>query len=289
MLVRASCDTVQLLDVEGQGELVQRLVDVGDGEDAGRVVKLLAGVVSTCRKGKLRNKGGERETYKVEQEGIPAAAHGITHAIVRDRGRGIGGRDEHVQPVLLVPPGRPGGSVRLAPLDEVPVLVGRLGAPVANQAGPDGVPLDVTHPEIVDVPEDSRQVHEFAHLGGARVHPLARAAERLKHLAAVGVEQHRGHLEPLVHVWRGRGARSAAGAYLDDVVALFPERLLDLTERPCACRGRVHDAIGAEDAHTQLPVRAGVLFLDVGPPADGVHCVVVRPGLHTHDGPGEVG
>jgi len=40
VLVRPARDPVELLDVEGRGKPVEGLIDVGDGEDAGRVVEL---------------------------------------------------------------------------------------------------------------------------------------------------------------------------------------------------------------------------------------------------------
>ena len=121
----------------------------------------------------------------------------MVHAVVRDGRRGVGRSQDKVQ-LVLFPEVKPLALIHFTLSNQLPVLVGRLGVPVAQQAGPQRILSDIAHPQIVEVFDGTGQVKVEAHLGGAAVVPFAGTHERGGSLDAIGIQQLGGQLETLV-------------------------------------------------------------------------------------------
>lgn len=70
-------------------------------------------------------------TYKVKEKSVAAAADSVVHAVVRDGRRGVRGGQDKVQ-LVLFPEVKPLALIHFTLRDQLPVLVGRLGMPVAQ-------------------------------------------------------------------------------------------------------------------------------------------------------------
>jgi len=87
----------------------------------------------------------------------------------------IGRRQHDIHLRLLGPPLEEVVFVCFALASKLPVLISTLGMPVANQAGPDTVALNVADVQVVDVFDEPWKAHIAHHLSSAFVVPFARA------------------------------------------------------------------------------------------------------------------
>ena len=132
-------------------------------------------------------KEGDR-TYKVEQEGITAAANSILHPTMRNGWCGVWWSEHEVELRFVLPPVVPSGFVCLPLSDPFPLLKSAFLIPTTEETGPYVVATDVLDPQVVDVFEWTRYFHVEVHLGGTWVIPFAGAEERAECFATIRIE-----------------------------------------------------------------------------------------------------
>lgn len=102
----------------------------------------------------------------------------------------IGGtQDEIVLLGFSIPPGVPGGTVRLTLVNKLPVIRSGLGAEGLDQGGPFHIALDVPDVEVVEITEGTGKVGNPGKLVGTWVGRLEAVEEGIECGTAVRVEQ----------------------------------------------------------------------------------------------------
>lgn len=128
------------------------------------------------------------------------------HGLVRERRRRVHGtQDEIVLLGLGIPPLMPGRAEGFASCDQRPEFGGRFGTEVFDQRCEDGVAFDVAHVEVVEPAERAGEVGHAAELVGAWVGGFEAPQVGFEVVAAIGVEELRGEIQPGEGGGVGRG------------------------------------------------------------------------------------
>lgn len=150
------------------------------GNDASRIVELRISAGQAAVE--------SRGAYKIEQKRVATTAHGIVHATMRHSGSSVWRRDHYIHFGLLRPPVEESGLVCFTFARKLPVFVGALRVPIADETSPDAVAFDVIHVQVMHVLDEAGKTHVSDHLRGAQVVPLASSEVRHESLTSIAEE-----------------------------------------------------------------------------------------------------